>query len=229
MMYIQAMTPVDITTMIPGISLEEARKIVSAVHRNHGLPETIRMVRRDSLKAIQALGATPRLELRSTHASRVRSLRQVCSCHIRWTCDRKPFGFRWRALAGIPYALSSQIGCGFACAFCATGKMGLSRNLHAWEMIEQVNIVRSNLERRAASNAFTALCFQGMGEPLANLDQVIQTIRVLCDPCSHAVDGRTITVCTAGLPHGIRRLAGEVPKVRLGISIGSALPKCAKA
>src|SRR5512143_3071848 len=63
-----------------------------------------------------------------------------------------------------------------------------------------------------------------MGEPLANLPNVIQAIRVLCEPSAQAIDGRTVTVCTAGLPDGIRRLGREVPKVRLGISIGSARP-----
>jgi 23S rRNA (adenine2503-C2)-methyltransferase len=66
--------------------------------------------------------------------------------------------------------------------------------------------------------------FQGMGEPLANADRVFAAIRVLCDPCALAIDARAITVCTSGLPGGIRRLAKELPKVRLGVSIASALP-----
>jgi 23S rRNA (adenine2503-C2)-methyltransferase len=64
--------------------------------------------------------------------------------------------------------------------------------------------------------------FQGMGEPLANLDRVLEAIGVLCDPSAQAIDARNITVCTAGLPSGIRRLAKEAPRVRLGLSIGSA-------
>jgi 23S rRNA (adenine2503-C2)-methyltransferase len=61
-----------------------------------------------------------------------------------------------------------------------------------------------------------------MGEPLANLDNVIETIRVATEPAGLAIDGRAITVCTAGIPRGIRRLGREAPKVRLGISITSA-------
>jgi 23S rRNA (adenine2503-C2)-methyltransferase len=67
--------------------------------------------------------------------------------------------------------------------------------------------------------------FQGMGEPLANADRVIEAIRVLSDPCATAIDARAMTVCTSGLPTGIRRLAREVPKVRLGLSISSARPE----
>jgi 23S rRNA (adenine2503-C2)-methyltransferase len=60
-----------------------------------------------------------------------------------------------------------------------------------------------------------------MGEPLANAERVFDAIRVLCDPSALAIDARAITICTSGLPAGIRRLAQELPKVRLGVSIGS--------
>jgi 23S rRNA (adenine2503-C2)-methyltransferase len=63
-----------------------------------------------------------------------------------------------------------------------------------------------------------------MGEPLANIDRVIEAVRVLCDPCALAIDARAMTICTSGLPSGIRRLARELPKVRLGVSIASARP-----
>jgi 23S rRNA (adenine2503-C2)-methyltransferase len=67
--------------------------------------------------------------------------------------------------------------------------------------------------------------FQGMGEPLANVERVIEAIRVMCDPSAMAIDARAMTVCTSGLPSAIRRLAREVPKVRLGLSISSARPQ----
>jgi 23S rRNA (adenine2503-C2)-methyltransferase len=60
-----------------------------------------------------------------------------------------------------------------------------------------------------------------MGEPLSNADRVIQAIRVMSEPSTLAIDMRNITVCTAGLPSGIRRLYREVPAVRLGVSLGS--------
>jgi 23S rRNA (adenine2503-C2)-methyltransferase len=63
-----------------------------------------------------------------------------------------------------------------------------------------------------------------MGEPMANLDRVLEAIAVFSEPSALAIDGRAITVCTSGLPSGIRRLAKEAPKVRLGLSIGSARP-----
>jgi len=115
--------------------------------------------------------------------------------------------------------VSSQAGCALACAFCATGRLGLARNLATWEIVEQVRLVRATLAR---GERVHGVVFQGMGEPLANVERVIDAIRVLSDSCALAIDARAITVCTSGLPSGIRQLAREVPKVRLGVSIFSA-------
>jgi 23S rRNA (adenine2503-C2)-methyltransferase len=117
--------------------------------------------------------------------------------------------------------VSSQVGCALACAFCATGRLGLARNLETWEIVEQVRVVKRSLDR-ARGERVHGVVFQGMGEPLANLEQVLGAIRVLTDPSAGAIDARKITVCTSGLPSGIRRLAREAPRVRLGWSIGSA-------
>ena len=118
--------------------------------------------------------------------------------------------------------VSSQVGCALACAFCATGRMGLRRNLETWEIVEQVRVVRRGLGSPDKRTRVHGVVFQGMGEPLANLDRVLAAIRVMSDPSALAIDARAITVCTAGIPSGIRRLAREAPKVRLGLSIGSA-------
>jgi 23S rRNA (adenine2503-C2)-methyltransferase len=115
--------------------------------------------------------------------------------------------------------VSSQAGCALACTFCATGRAGLTRNLETWEIVEQVRMVRATLRGQGRVHG---VVFQGMGEPLSNVERVIDAIRVMCDPCALAIDARAMTVCTSGLPSGIRRLAREVPKVRLGLSIASA-------
>jgi 23S rRNA (adenine2503-C2)-methyltransferase len=95
--------------------------------------------------------------------------------------------------------------------------MGLTRNLETWEIVEQVRIVKRGLE----AGRVHGVVFQGMGEPMANLDRVLAAIRVMSEPSALAIDARNITVCTSGLPTGIRRLAEESPKVRLGLSIAS--------
>ena len=104
---------------------------------------------------------------------------------------------------------------------CATGRMGLVRNLEAWEIIEQVRIVRRDFP---AGVRVHGVVFQGMGEPLSNWNEVKQAARVLSEPCAQAIDARNITISTSGLPTGIRALSAALPNVRLALSIGSALP-----
>jgi 23S rRNA (adenine2503-C2)-methyltransferase len=117
--------------------------------------------------------------------------------------------------------VSSQVGCALACTFCATGRMGLTRNLETWEIVEQVRALRATLP---AGSRIHGVVFQGMGEPMANLDRVLAAIDVLSEPCAQGIDARAITVCTSGNPAGIRRLAREAPRVRLGVSIASLAP-----
>jgi 23S rRNA (adenine2503-C2)-methyltransferase len=222
MLHLQAVTPSTLSSALEGLPIEEARRIVSAIHRHDELPRAVRGVRRLSLDRVRAAGSTPSLTLRQMRASRIDPF-------VKYSLEtprgevietvRIPLEKPGRFSACV----SSQAGCGFACAFCATGRMGLQRNLETWEIVEQVRVVRRSLNR-AERQRVHGIVFQGMGEPLANLDNVIAAIRVLCEPSGIAVDGRSVTVCTAGLPHGIRRMAHEVPKVRLGISIASALP-----
>lgn len=100
--------------------------------------------------------------------------------------------------------------------------MGLVRNLETWEIVEQVAEVRRRLPARGRVHG---VVFQGMGEALANFDRVCEAISVLSEPSALAIDARNITVSTAGLPTGIRRLAEEAPNVRLALSLGSARPE----
>ncbi len=145
---------------------------------------------------------------------------------VKYLCESEPRGDRFETVR-IPLedqgrftvCVSSQVGCALACTFCATGRLGLARNLAAWEIVEQVRVVRARLPRGRVHG----VVFQGMGEPLANLDAVLDSIAVMTEPCALGIDARAITVCTAGLPVGIRRLAREAPNVRLGLSLSSAI------
>jgi 23S rRNA (adenine2503-C2)-methyltransferase len=202
------------------LTLPEARKIVAAVHRGQGI-EGATDVRRIALEGVRARGAVPTLEVRSRQASAldpfVKLALATADGHV-VEAVRIPLEKAGRFSACV----SSQAGCALACAFCATGRLGLARNLEAWEIVEQVRLVRATIP--PGDGRVHGVVFQGMGEPLANVDRVIDAIRVLCDPCALAIDARAMTVCTSGLPAGIRRLARELPKVRLGVSIASARP-----
>lgn len=217
MLPLQAVTPTTLEREC-GLTPAEARKVVSAVHRGRPI-EGAQGVRRASLQALRARGAVPALELRAVVRSAldpfVKLALATADGHV-IEAVRIPLERAGRFSACV----SSQAGCALACAFCATGRLGLTRNLETWEIVEQVRRVRGTLLE--GQGRVHGVVFQGMGEPLANVDRVIEAIRVMCNPCALAIDARAMTVCTSGLPSGIRRLAREVPKVRLGLSIGSA-------
>jgi 23S rRNA (adenine2503-C2)-methyltransferase len=119
----------------------------------------------------------------------------------------------------ITFCLSSQHGCGFACRFCATGRMGRGRNLSAGEIVEQV--LRLGRELPPETRDFNVV-LMGMGEPLENYEQVTRALSLLIDPDGMAVPGRRVTLSTVGLAPQIIRLADEGWKVRLAISLHSA-------
>lgn len=220
---LQAFTPAQLVERFPALTPSEARKAVAMIHRDEPLVPR-EGLRRSSVEALRALGEVPALQVLEEQRSQVDPFVK----YVLGTADghrvetvRIPLHVAGR----FSVCVSSQVGCAMACAFCATGRLGLLRNLHAWEMVEQVRVVR----RRLPEGRVHGLVFQGMGEPLNNLDRVITAIRVLNDPCAQSIDARTITVCTSGSPAGIRRLALELPKVRLGLSVGSARPHVRRA
>ncbi len=214
-----ALTPADLATLA-GIELGDARKLVSSYHRTGGLPRIAPAgVRRVALERARAVTHTPALTVESRAASALDPFVKYAFA--------APDGARFEAVR-IPLeragrysvCVSSQVGCALACTFCATGRMGLARNLEPWEIVEQIRAVRAELP---APGRVHGVVFQGMGEPLANLAAVVQAARVLSEPSALAIDGRAVTVCTSGLPTGIRALARELPAARLGWSVGSAL------
>jgi 23S rRNA (adenine2503-C2)-methyltransferase len=222
MFALQAATPDRLRELVPSLTPIEARKIVASVHRDEPLGSHVRDVRKVSLEAVRAIAHVPALEVRAERASALDPFRKVLlGTHDGHAIEsvRIPLERAGRFSACV----SSQVGCALACAFCATGRMGLVRNLETWEIVEQVRVIRRTIGR--GEGRVHGVVFQGMGEPLANADRVIEAIRVFSDPCALAIDARSITVCTSGLPAGIRRLAKEAPRVRLAISIGSGRPE----
>lgn len=116
----------------------------------------------------------------------------------------------------LTLCVSTQVGCGFACAFCLTGTMGLERNLTAGEIVGQVLATRATL---GSGERITHIVYMGMGEPLANYATTVRSLRILTDPRAFGLSPRRITVSTVGLVGGIERLAKENLKVNLAISL----------
>jgi len=119
--------------------------------------------------------------------------------------------------------ISTQVGCAIGCAFCATGQMGLRRNLSAGEIVAQVLHFARIL--RAENERLTNVVLMGMGEPLANYDASLAAIRRLIDPKSFGMGQRHITLSTVGLVPSIERLAEEDLQITLAISLHAATDK----
>src|SRR5579883_2156314 len=132
---LQSLTPASLVRAVSGVKLEEARKIVSAVHRDIGLDAPMQGVRRASLDAVRAAGHVPQLTLKATRSSSVDPFVKLAlethDAHVIETV-RIPLERAGR----YSVCVSSQVGCALACAFCATGRMGLTRNLETWEIVE---------------------------------------------------------------------------------------------
>ncbi|MFZ6015210.1 MAG: 23S rRNA (adenine(2503)-C(2))-methyltransferase RlmN [Patescibacteria group bacterium] len=113
--------------------------------------------------------------------------------------------------------ISSQVGCAMGCLFCATGKMGYTRNLTAQEIVDQ--IIQAARILSAQSAKVTNIVFMGMGEPFNNPDEVFKALNIIMDPEAIGLGARHISISTCGIIPGINRLMKECPQVNLAISL----------
>jgi 23S rRNA (adenine2503-C2)-methyltransferase len=201
---------------LAGIAVDDARRITGAViGRGEGL-RTARNVRREVLAHVESLASSDDLRRVSTVDARDGFRRYLFEL---------PDGARVESVR-IPLfdthhsvCLSSQAGCPLACAFCATGALGLTRSLASWEMVAQLLHVRADSQRR-----ITGVVFMGQGEPFLNYDAVLAAAYTLCDPAGGRIDARRISISTAGVVPMIRRYTAEGHKFRLCVSLNAAIP-----
>ena len=122
----------------------------------------------------------------------------------------------------ITLCLSTQVGCGYACAFCLTGTMGLERNLTAAEIVGQLMAANALLATEGPERV-THIVFMGMGEPLANYANLIAALKVITDArLGLSYSPKRVTVSTVGLVPAIDRLGREDLKVNLAVSLHAA-------
>ena len=113
--------------------------------------------------------------------------------------------------------ISTQVGCAMACAFCATGEMGLARNLTVAEIVDQVRYWQRVLARRG--ERVSHVVFMGMGEPLHNYDATIGAARLLVERRAFGISARRVTISTAGVVPKIDALAMEGLPINLAVSL----------
>jgi 23S rRNA (adenine2503-C2)-methyltransferase len=111
--------------------------------------------------------------------------------------------------------ISSQVGCAMACSFCLTGEMGLIRNLKAHEIVDQIIAVNRLISPERISN----IVFMGMGEPLANFDEVVKALWRITELIG--ISKRKITLSTSGLVPKMLELPGRAPEVNLAVSLNA--------
>ena len=112
--------------------------------------------------------------------------------------------------------VSCQAGCAMKCAFCMTGTLGLSRNLEAYEIVEQFLFLEE------ICGKLDNIVFMGMGEPMQNLDGIRKAISILCHKEGRALSSKRITLSTCGIIKGIYDLADKGPHIRLAVSLTTA-------
>ena len=113
--------------------------------------------------------------------------------------------------------ISTQVGCAYGCKFCASGLEGFSRDLRPNEIVDQIIAVE-----RESGEKIDNIVFMGMGEPLANFDNVLRAIRIINAPWGLGIGARHITVSTSGLVPQIKKLADEPLQIRLAVSLHGA-------
>jgi 23S rRNA (adenine2503-C2)-methyltransferase len=214
-----------------GAGPEVGRKLLAAaVQRGERDFSTIRGVRRSVLESIgAATSASPLRVARRQQAAdgflkylfELDDGAQVEAVRIPVPCEAP--GADTSAYEGKEkkyiVCVSSQVGCALACSFCATGELGFSRNLDAHEIVGQVLAVRGEADRPVRG-----VVFMGMGEPFLNYEKVIAAARILSHPSGACIDGRAITISTAGVVPAIRRFTSEGHKFRLAVSLTHAVP-----
>lgn len=203
-----------------GVDARLARRLQSAVLRGgEQVPDELPEARREVLRRVQEATTVPRLEVVEKAVSPMDGFAK----YLFRGDGVEPFEAVRIPLLHRPgdekyiVCVSSQVGCAMGCAFCATGKMGFRRNLHTWEIVDQVLRVRDD-----SPYPVRGVVFMGQGEPLLNYERVVRAAQVLSDPNGGAINARSITISTVGVAPMIRRYTHEGWPYRLIVSLTAA-------
>ncbi len=217
------LTPTERTSAVEALGLPAFRaKQVAAHYFDHltvapgdmtDLPADVREM------VAGALFPTLLKPVREVSTDRGKTIKTLWSLHDGAQIESVLMAYRDR----VTLCVSSQAGCGMGCPFCATGQMGLTRNLSAAEIVEQARLAAAACRDGAFGKPtrLSNVVFMGMGEPLANYSAVLQALRTLIAPApvGLGLSARHITVSTVGLVPGIDRLGLEGLQVTLALSL----------
>ena len=216
---------------IKGLYRNELAELCEPAYRADQILQWVYEKQADSFAAMSNLPApfrehlASRFELNAVHAVHTR--------HATDTTEKFLFQLRDHALIEtvlIPatpgltsqsdrhtVCVSTQVGCAYGCKFCASGLAGIKRDLTAAEIVDQVLQIQKLTGERVSN-----LVVMGMGEPLANYDNVLRALRILNASWALGIGARKMTISTVGLAPRIRQLADEPMQIRLAISLHGA-------
>jgi len=117
--------------------------------------------------------------------------------------------------------ISSQVGCSLTCAFCATGKLERLRNIDAYEIFDQVALIKKQAEEHYKT-PLTNIVYMGMGEPLLNYSNVLKSVELISSAEGLGMSPKRITVSTAGIAKMIKKLGDDQVKFNLALSLHAA-------
>ena len=205
-----------------GLSAHQARLAFQAMHR-HGLldPENMPGLSGKCRNFLRSLPPLPRLLLDTVQRAQDGAVKlrlktrdgqmlEAVIIPVWGDSPNRPVSVRGdpedrpTSCRRVTLCVSCQAGCAVGCAFCHTGALGFKRNLEAWEIIEQYRIAQSAIPN--PQSPITNVVFMGMGEPLHNLDNVVQACRVLNENLGAGLSPRHIVVSTAGVGNRMREL-----------------------
>lgn len=203
-----------------GVTPRLARQIQASAVRRSTLPEQDSTISTKLLARVRAATTMPMLTILDRAVSALDGFvkylfRGAGEGSFEAVCIPLLHGERAKSVVCV----SSQVGCAMGCRFCATGRMGLVRDLASWEIVEQVALLA-----REAPHPVRGVVFMGMGEPLRNYEAVMRAARMLSEPCGLAIAAKAITISTAGEVPGILRFTAEQQPYRLIVSLNAADP-----
>ena len=202
----------ELAELLEGEPRYRVDQVWDGLHTQHREPAELTNVPKALRRAIEELlppGLTPIKEVTTDHNKTIKQLWQLVDGHL---IESVLMHYRDRSTVCV----SSQAGCAMACSFCATGQVGFDRHLTTGEIVEQVVRAAQRSGERRVSN----VVFMGMGEPLANFDNVWPAIERIHDDLG--IGARKITVSTVGVVPGIERLSRQKLPVSLAVSLHSA-------
>jgi 23S rRNA (adenine(2503)-C(2))-methyltransferase len=203
---------------VPGFRLDQVRRAVfdEAVPSYQDIAVLPKDLRERLSASVPLMSAAERRVDVAGDSRAHKALLTLSDKQIVETVLLRPSPTRWTT------CISTQVGCAIGCTFCATGLMGLTRNLTPEEITDQVLFWRQYMRREGIEGRLDNVVYMGMGEPFSTYDATAESLRRLMDQKQFGIGARHISVSTSGIAPRIEQFGKDFPQVNLALSLHSA-------